>query len=464
MAVILMAYAFCAAGGLAAIAMSLDSALRRSAGVSRGTWSVALFGAVLLTAVAPFQRTPSTQVAAPDFPAVFSTVASHAISTESFVARAARLLPEWSSTVVVVVWSLSTMLVGLSFALTFVRYRRRLERSPMACISGEQVYVSETIGPAVIGIRPPRIVVPRWVLSRSSTEQNLVVAHERSHVKAGDPLLLLLACAAVVTMPWNPWMWLMLSRLRLAIEVDCDTRLVASGALASSYGNLLIDLSGASAHAACDFPSFSAGARQLEQRLHWISLGSRASTHARLIASSGLAALLLVVARAVALPRTDPPSALKTAGANRSLVNRPRSRVVRYSVNGRAVSQPEAQALKPDRVRSVFVSTAGSLVTVRVSVADSTVGEAAQVDEGPARTIPRSVGPVKAMATETQIQAAIPFAGLLILDDVPTDAAALRGITRDRIESIQVLKGQAATLQYGAAGANGVIRITTKRS
>jgi TonB-dependent SusC/RagA subfamily outer membrane receptor len=50
------------------------------------------------------------------------------------------------------------------------------------------------------------------------------------------------------------------------------------------------------------------------------------------------------------------------------------------------------------------------------------------------------------------------------IDGVKADASALKTLAPDRIASVEILKGDAARAQYGADGANGVIRITTKKT
>src|SRR5262249_56789106 len=97
-------------------------------------------------------------------------------------------------------------------------------------------------GPVVTGLVRPEIVVPRWMLQRAPSEQRVVLAHEAEHVRAGDALLLATASAAVILMPWNPALWYMLSRVRLAVELDCDARVLRGGVAAMAYGTLLIDL------------------------------------------------------------------------------------------------------------------------------------------------------------------------------------------------------------------------------
>jgi TonB-dependent SusC/RagA subfamily outer membrane receptor len=56
-----------------------------------------------------------------------------------------------------------------------------------------------------------------------------------------------------------------------------------------------------------------------------------------------------------------------------------------------------------------------------------------------------------------------PFDGLLFVDGVKTDPAAMSKINPNSIESVEVIKGAAAAQKYGAEGANGVIVITTKK-
>jgi bla regulator protein blaR1 len=70
--------------------------------------------------------------------------------------------------------------------------------------------------------------------------QSAVIAHEQSHLDAGDPQLFTFALALLVFMPWNLPLWWQLRRLRYAIEVDCDARVVASGLDPAHYGETLI--------------------------------------------------------------------------------------------------------------------------------------------------------------------------------------------------------------------------------
>jgi hypothetical protein len=80
------------------------------------------------------------------------------------------------------------------------------------------------------------------VLERSTAEQQLIMAHEISHLRERDPLLLTAALSALALLPWNPALWWQLHRLRYAIEVDCDARVLNSGHEAQAYGEALIEV------------------------------------------------------------------------------------------------------------------------------------------------------------------------------------------------------------------------------
>jgi hypothetical protein len=82
--------------------------------------------------------------------------------------------------------------------------------------------------------------VPRWLTKSSPDEQELVIAHERSHLGAHDTQLLTLAVCLLACMPWNPMLWWQLRRLRLAIEIDCDARVLSLGYPIAPYSETLI--------------------------------------------------------------------------------------------------------------------------------------------------------------------------------------------------------------------------------
>jgi len=86
----------------------------------------------------------------------------------------------------------------------------------------------------------PTIVIPEWVLGLDETLRTLVLRHEREHLDRGDPRLLLSGIAVAVLAPWNPVIWLQLHRLRCAMELDCDLRVLRAHPDVRRYGSLLL--------------------------------------------------------------------------------------------------------------------------------------------------------------------------------------------------------------------------------
>ena len=107
-------------------------------------------------------------------------------------------------------------------------------------VSGAAVFVTNDVGPAVVGLMRPHIVVPQWVTLALPSHQAAVIAHEQSHLEARDPQLFTLALALLVFMPWNLPLWWQLRRLRYAIEIDCDARVLKGGVDPAHYGETLI--------------------------------------------------------------------------------------------------------------------------------------------------------------------------------------------------------------------------------
>lgn len=128
------------------------------------------------------------------------------------------------------------MMIGAS--AMHLAWRRRHWTS--GTISGVSVYVSEDTGPAIVGLFSPRIVLPRWLMTAPRVEQKLVLAHEDAHLEAHDAQLLAVALLLLVCMPWNVPLWWQVRRLRFAIEIDCDARVLRRGHAVRRYGELLI--------------------------------------------------------------------------------------------------------------------------------------------------------------------------------------------------------------------------------
>jgi len=71
----------------------------------------------------------------------------------------------------------------------------------------------------------------------------MVVAHEQAHLARHDPQVLGAALFLLVLMPWNLPLWWQLHRLRGAIEVDCDKRVLNGARDTEQYRQMLLDVS-----------------------------------------------------------------------------------------------------------------------------------------------------------------------------------------------------------------------------
>jgi beta-lactamase regulating signal transducer with metallopeptidase domain len=111
-----------------------------------------------------------------------------------------------------------------------------------ADIDGTAVRLSKNVGPAVVGLRSMDVVLPEWILSLDTPLRAIVLRHEEEHRSARDPYLLFGAAIAVALMPWNPALWFHARRLRLAIEFDCDARVLRAHPSAERYGMLMLTI------------------------------------------------------------------------------------------------------------------------------------------------------------------------------------------------------------------------------
>ncbi len=139
-------------------------------------------------------------------------------------------------------WRAASAAMLLALVASGAYLLARTRRWRRGTLAGRDVYVTEDIGPAVAGLLRPRIVVPQWVTMALPSHQSAVIAHEQSHLDARDPQLFTFALALLVFMPWNLPLWWQLRRLRCAIEVDCDARVLKGGIDVAHYGETLISV------------------------------------------------------------------------------------------------------------------------------------------------------------------------------------------------------------------------------
>lgn len=156
--------------------------------------------------------------------------------------------PRWSGfsprSVALVMWALTSMAALGWVVLSQRRLGRQRSGWDREALLGVPVRVAPDFGPAVVGIRKPEIVVPRWVLTLPDESLSLILRHETEHLRGHDSRLLALLVGLIVLLPWQPFLWLQLGGLRLAIELDCDRRVLAKSPGVRRYAALLLEVAG----------------------------------------------------------------------------------------------------------------------------------------------------------------------------------------------------------------------------
>ncbi|UPG94321.1 M56 family metallopeptidase [Luteibacter aegosomatissinici] len=242
-----MIYAALVALALCAAAVLAEEALRARRMPTRWPWIIAMALSLLLP-VGMAMVPPGAPEAHASAPAT-ATAALHtkaAIPLASAVIDWSGARPYTSSAPVNLVlkdlWFASSITLLLFLGVSTTLFHRRKRGWATGQVCDVPVLVSPDVGPAVVGLMRSRIVVPAWVLQESAAQQRYVMAHEQSHLNARDPLLVATALVLLGAMPWNPLLWWQCHRLRRAIEVDCDARVLRGGGDIGDYCETLIQV------------------------------------------------------------------------------------------------------------------------------------------------------------------------------------------------------------------------------
>ena len=206
-------------------------------------------GAMMIVAVAPFvaaTRNTQSRLAPPPLerPPVRtgsrpSTVVTVAPLRIPLTVRAMRVLRR-ADRPAEILWLTTSTIALVAFLGAFIVVRMRRASWKTAMVDGHTTWIAPDVGPAVVGLIRPRIVLPEWALQLGDIDRGFVLRHESEHIRAGDSRLLLVAGLLLVAMPWNPALWWMTRRMRLAMEIDCDARVLRSTNAIHEYGMLLL--------------------------------------------------------------------------------------------------------------------------------------------------------------------------------------------------------------------------------
>jgi beta-lactamase regulating signal transducer with metallopeptidase domain len=294
-------------------------------------------------------------------------------------------------------WALTSLILLLAFVRASVVLSR--QRSQWRDVETEagHVLVARDAGPAVVGFVHPRIVIPEWALSIERETRDLLLHHELEHIRAGDSRALLGAEMLLICAPWNAALWWMARQLRLAIEIDCDARVIRAGGRTREYALVLLAVGERYASAIPLAASLSEPRSNLEARID-------AMTAPRLrrpvVASLPFVAFALAVLTTSAWMPRPMPFLIGRGGVHKE----PVARTVRDESQGiananRLVAQDVGDAMRsrvPDASAAVLSATHRN---AQMTVDGQPATEAHPID--PAR-IPVAVEPAAARTSETQ--------------------------------------------------------------
>lgn len=139
-------------------------------------------------------------------------------------------------------WILASTALLVGFARSYLGIAGRRRGWRRVEVGGRTIRLSDEFGPAVVGLRRGEIVLPRWAFELPAEQRELVLAHEAEHLGSGDVRLLMAARLATMCFPWLLPLWWQLHRLRLAVEIDCDLRVLRGGIDRTRYGRLLLEV------------------------------------------------------------------------------------------------------------------------------------------------------------------------------------------------------------------------------
>jgi TonB family protein len=252
--------------------------------------------------------------------------------------------------VVLALWALATLLLGVRLVRALVALRRVRDAAEQRVVDGVEVLVSDDIGPATIGLRRHAVLVPRSVLGLDEPLRRLVLRHECEHRVARDPWLLLATGIAVVLFPWNAALWVIARRLRLALETDCDARVLDAGGDPVRYGRLLLLL--AQGQRAVPLAlTLAAPPSQLERRI--VAMRTRLARPRPLHLVVAGSVLVLGIAGACSAGAPDAPSARRPSGGEPRMVELPASTAPASAQGGGATQIPGTGMLRyPDAMRA----------------------------------------------------------------------------------------------------------------
>ena len=296
-----MVYAALIAGIVAVGGLAMERLAAAMGQPRRIAWVAALTLTVVIPLVGGWRGPEVVSVAVESGTAAPATAGSIAVE-DLWSVIPALPVPEGIPTgrIALLAWgagSLASLAVLGGVLVLVARGRRRWERMR---VHGAEVYVSRRFGPALVGVARPEVVIPAWVMELEPGARDAIIRHETEHARTRDHLVLLYGGLVAAAFPWSPAIWWMYRRLRAAVELDCDQRVLASGIEVADYGDVLLDAGSRSRDCWGFAPAMGQPESLLERRLKTMS-------EKRKNLSGGYGVLLVAVAVGTVVVACDTP-------------------------------------------------------------------------------------------------------------------------------------------------------------
>lgn len=489
-----MLYSLLTGALLAGAAWGVEGICRLAGRPARWAWAGAMALTLALAALAPGRLPagpPTTEelllvtdvageVAPAPAPAPGFSLGRARLAVESALrgalAAAGGYAPRGLGIYLAALWAASAAVLLAVIGSTHHRFLRRRRSWPTSELHGTRARVTPDLGPAVVGVGWAEIVVPRWFLELPARESRLVLEHEREHLHARDPLLLTLGWTAAALLAWNPAVWWMLSRLRLAVELDCDARVLSGGADRLSYGTVLIELAGRSTGLRPGMLALADPPSQLERRLLAMTSRRARFASARAAVLGTLAGTALLAACAAELPTAAQIQALDVARAEQAAgqLSIATDDATIYTLDGTVVTAAQARAVPPERIAYIAVTKAGTSVEaprVVIATKPAEAGRPPFEPAAPAEAETVRVAPSATAGSVTAVRVTGPAAQgplpVILVDGERRHYDALTTPFGDlpprEIESVTVIKDPRRAIELvGPDGVNGLIVVRTK--
>jgi beta-lactamase regulating signal transducer with metallopeptidase domain len=312
-----MIYALSVSVALSAAALLAERAAKLRRAPTRWIWIASLVGSLVLPtlmATASVRLPEALKSATPSVPIVLRDATSIPMPTALLDLGGPHSYKTSADidTLLRDAWVAMSALTLVSLALSSALLHRRKRGWTEVHLCGESVLVAPDAGPAVVGLLRSRIVVPQWLLEASEQQQQCTIAHERSHLIARDSQWMALALALLILMPWNAPLWWQFSRLRRAIEVDCDARVLLGGHDIGTYCETLIHVGQQQSSRLAVVPAMSESASFLESRIRHMLRKPKKWARASAAALACLALGVAAFAAQVTPPSIDPHAKVVT--------------------------------------------------------------------------------------------------------------------------------------------------------